>query len=115
MTMRTPATTALLAPPERPSTASAANRSGAPPGESPFAALLSNDRARTATAEGLHRDDSQRETRAGRPDDVRADRPAERDSRARGDEHDARQDAAARTDAPAEPRDPANDPALGSP
>ena len=51
MHMSTPATTSLLGPPGR-AGGPASTRSGAPPGESPFAALLENDQARTATAEG---------------------------------------------------------------
>src|SRR5687767_6760446 len=107
MSIRTPASTSLLAPPERPSKAGAA-RSGAPPGESPFAMLLKNDRARTAAAEGP-RSEAPREDRGERRDSVPAE-PRRPEARAADTPQ-----AVTQPEAPTEPRDPATDPALGSP
>jgi flagellar hook-length control protein FliK len=111
MTMRTPATTALLLP-ERPSKAGAA-RSGAPPGDSSFATLLQNDRARTATAEGPQGDASRR-TRAERRDDL-VDRRAPQKPQKPALADDAQPAITPQAEAPVEPKDPSVDPALQSP
>jgi hypothetical protein len=109
MSMRTPATIPPVLPAGR-ATGPAA-RSGAPPGETPFAAFLENDRARTAVAEGP-KSDTPSETR---PADRRPVADRERPVEDRGSETPKPSDDAPVAEERPETPEPAADPALASP